>query len=232
MIYHTRLLSCLGLSLVIHAAFFSIFSQQAIQTLKPTLAKRSLEVSYEQDLSQKTKSPFATFLIQQQEKNKLPKMGTTKDEKPPWTNNKTMTEFFKKDLFNEENSAELAQKPFTKKEDVILNKSVSLPPIPGETLKTPEYKSYYQVIREKIRRLAYYNYRKLQEGEVFLTFSLTSDGDLAGVMINEKKSSANVYLRYIALRSVQDAAPYPEFPGKLRKNNKLSFNVIISFELK
>jgi TonB family protein len=104
--------------------------------------------------------------------------------------------------------------------------------VPGDTAKTPEYKNYYQIIREKIRRLAYSHYKKLEEGEVYLTFLLSSSGELISITINEKNSSPDEYLRSIALKSVQEAIPFPEFPEKLKNHTQLTFHVIISFELK
>jgi outer membrane biosynthesis protein TonB len=46
----------------------------------------------------------------------------------------------------------------------------------------------------------------------------------------EEKSSADVYLTEIALKSVNDASPFPKFPTEL-DYFQLSFNVIISFEI-
>ena len=229
MIKNSVFLGCLVLSMAIHTAFFIAFPYQAIQSPQP---KKSVEVYYEQSVGQKAVAPLQEYIPSRQEKSKLPKIVTTKEEKPLRMNTRTIQDFIKNEIFKETSSMADVKKPFTKKEDIPLRKSISMPNLPGETLKTPEYKNYYQAIREKIRKYAYYNYKKLQEGEVFLSFSLTSDGQLLDAKVNVGKSSKNEYLREIALKSVTDAAPYPEFPAKLKNNNKLSFNVIISFELK
>lgn len=221
-----KFLGFLGVSFAIHMSLFIVMPYhaltQAIRPLKP------IEVSYKQAVTRRPQEPAQNQAIgllplhRQYEKNKFPAL----------SEKKIYTEFIKNEIFKEKQTMEAAYEPLHKEDSSALKKNVSLPNIPGETFKTPEYKSYYQVIREKIRRFAYYNYRKLQEGEVFLTFSLTSQGELADVAVNEQKSSKDDYLRNIALNSIKEAAPFGDFPEKLKKNQKLSFNVIISFEIK
>jgi TonB family protein len=206
-----------GVSLAIHMSLFIVMPYhaltKAIQPLKP------IEVSYKQSIAV-TRQP--------QEPAKNQAIGMI----PSLPQKKISADFIKNEIFKEKQTLDAAYEPLHKQGPGSLKKNVSLPNIPGETFKTPEYKSYYQLIREKIRRFAYYNYRKLQEGEVFLTFSLTPDGELADVAINEQKSSKDDYLRNTALNSIREAAPFGDFPEKLKKNQKLSFNVIISFEVK
>jgi len=202
----------LGASLAVHVSLFIVMPYhtitQAIRPLKP------IEVSYEiRKPAIFNKAPAS---------KRMPEVAVKGSGKTPWSENKVLPEFLKNEIY----------KPLNKEGIASIKKNVSLPSIPGETFKTPEYKSYYQLIREKIRRFAYYNYKKLQEGEVFLTFSLTPQGELADVAINEQKSSNDEYLRDIALNSIKDAAPFPDFPEKLKNNQKLAFNVIISFEVK
>lgn len=94
----------------------------------------------------------------------------------------------------------------------------------------PLYLSYYQLIREKIRRAAYQNYNRDASGEVYLSFVISQDGSIKDVRIIDEKSSTNPYLKRIALESVQDASPFPAFPKELDYPH-LSFNVVVSFEL-
>ncbi|MFH1692356.1 MAG: energy transducer TonB [Candidatus Omnitrophota bacterium] len=149
----------------------------------------------------------------------------------PETN--TVETFFKNQISKSKEILELVKNPFVKKEEEhSVKKAVNLPNIPGEIFKSPDYKNYYHIVREKIRKLAYQNYKQLQEGEVFLTFSLDPQGNLLTVEVNEAKSVKDSYLRQIAIKSVKNGAPYPEFPKKLKNQKQLSFNVIISFELK
>jgi outer membrane biosynthesis protein TonB len=114
----------------------------------------------------------------------------------------------------------------------VQKESISLINIPGETFKSPEYKSYYQIIREKIKREAYAHYKNLEEGEVFLSFILASDGSVKDLIVNNQKTTASPSLIDIANRSVKESSPFPGFPEKLKTNPQLSFNVIISFEFK
>ncbi len=217
-----KLLGCIGLSLAIHAVFFISLPQQ---TLRHILPKRPIEVSYQQAVVKKKVEVG-------QDIRTSPMIEETKAQPPLLKQNEIASDLIKNEIFRDKPSMDIGSKPLITDDPSALKKTVSLSNIPGETFKTPEYRSYYQIVREKIRRLAYYNYKKLERGEVFLTFALTAKGDLLDVSINEQRSSPSSYLRDIALKSIQEAMPYPEFPEKLKKNSKLTFNVIISFELK
>lgn len=215
---NNALTGTLALSLVIHATVFAAFSAPG-SPLKVPEPKKMIEVAYAGISAIEKKIPVPEDDRPMESRNlKLPDLSeiTPKDK-----------------LFAD--APKLRRKeteqPFTK-EETLVKKVVSMPNIPGEVFKTPEYKSYYQMIREKIRRYAYANYKKLQEGEVYLTFVLGPGGELLELAVNEKKSTANAYLCSTAEQSVRDASPFPALPEKLKENKKLSFNVIISFELK
>jgi len=95
------------------------------------------------------------------------------------------------------------------------------------------YISYYRSVREKIRYYADKNYIKegsASEGEVFLSFVVTSRGELLHIMIIDRRSADDSLLRTIAIDSVKDASPFPAFPQGMNQY-QITFNVIISFEL-
>jgi TonB family protein len=119
----------------------------------------------------------------------------------------------------------------TRTDDVMsVKKKITLPPVDMEKMNNnPSYVSYYQFVREKIRRAVYQNYSRDDTGEVYLSFIISSNGILREVRLIEEKSSVNYYLRETALRSIRDASPFPSFPEEL-DYPQLSFNVIISFE--
>ena len=99
--------------------------------------------------------------------------------------------------------------------------------------KKATYISYYKAIREKIKEHVNRNYPKsknLGEGEVFLSFVVASSGELLQVRVIENRSVNNTPLRSIAINSVRDANPFPEFP-KGMSQYQITFNVAISFEL-
>ncbi|MFH1478458.1 MAG: TonB family protein [Candidatus Omnitrophota bacterium] len=98
--------------------------------------------------------------------------------------------------------------------------------------KKATYVSYYRSVREKIRTYAnnnYYSKKDLAKGEVFLSFTVTSRGELIQVNIVDESSTDNSYLREIALNSIRDASPFPPFPEGMSQY-QITFNVIISFE--
>ena len=57
-------------------------------------------------------------------------------------------------------------------------------------MENPLYKNYYQKIREKIKKRAYRNYTKYEEGEIYLSFMIANDGNLKAVKIFKDKSIA------------------------------------------
>ncbi|MCK4518564.1 MAG: TonB family protein [Candidatus Omnitrophica bacterium] len=96
--------------------------------------------------------------------------------------------------------------------------------------KKEEYPDYHQLLKAKIKNYIVYP-GLISQGEVHLSFTLTSDGQLKIIRIDEKKSSSNVLLRMAALDSIKKANPFPPFPKNL-KQKEATFNVTISFKNK
>jgi outer membrane biosynthesis protein TonB len=102
-----------------------------------------------------------------------------------------------------------------------------------DSIKKATYIGYYRLVREKIRYYADKNYIKegsASEGEVFISFVVTSKGELLHIMIIDRRSANDSLLRNIAIGSVKDASPFPAFPEGMNQY-QITFNVIISFEL-
>lgn len=124
-------------------------------------------------------------------------------------------------------------KPDINKPDIIaVRKKISLPAIPLDIQKINNqyYMTYYQTVREKIKRAAYQNYIHIDTGEVYMSFVISSDGSLKDAKIHEEKSQGSLYLKETALKSVSEASPFPPFPKEL-DYPQLTFNVIISFSI-
>ncbi|MBN1913251.1 MAG: TonB C-terminal domain-containing protein [Candidatus Omnitrophica bacterium] len=122
-------------------------------------------------------------------------------------------------------------KPALAKPDIIsIKKKITLPVFEPNKINNPSYISYYQIVREKIRRSAYQNYARTETGEVYLSFVIFSDGSLKELKLSEEKSAASPYLREVASRSINEASPFPAFPEEL-DYPQLSFNIVISFEI-
>ncbi len=214
------LVFCIALSALLHSAALVSLPYQPKAAPAPA-PSRPLEITYQQ------MQAIQKMLAQTP---RLPDEAVLREEQPSTQEFliKKMTamgDLIKNEILKKE-------KPAIDNKDLPFKKTVNMPNIPGEIARSPEYKNYYTLIRERIRRLAYYHYKKIEEGDVFLTFSINAQGTLLESDVNENQSAPSAYLRGIALQSVNDAAPYPEFPEKLKKNDKLSFNVIISFEVK
>ena len=112
---------------------------------------------------------------------------------------------------------------------IAIKRKITLPPIEMAKIDNPSYITYYQIVREKIRRSAYQNYTHNDTGEVYISFIISNDGFVQDVRIIEEKTTTNNYLESVALRSVKNASPFPNFPKEL-DYTQLSFNIIISFE--
>jgi len=119
---------------------------------------------------------------------------------------------------------------FVNSQVLAIKKRIALPAMEMAKINNPSYISYYQIVREKIRRSAYQNYTHNETGEVYVSFIISNDGYIKGERLAEDKTSANDYLKNIALRSIKDASPFPNFPKEL-DYPQLSFNIIISFEI-
>ena len=130
-------------------------------------------------------------------------------------------------------SSNTFNKPALVKPDFIaIKKKISLPAIDMDKTKVnnPSYISYYQLVREKIRRSAYQNYIRTETGETYVSFIISREGSLEDVHVVEGRSTPSDYLQNTALKSIKESSPFPAFPKDL-DYPRLSFNVVISFEV-
>jgi len=174
------------------------------------------------------KVPPKPVIAKQEPFLKLPlKITAQKRTPPPFIDKENIFKSNKQRISSES----IFNKPAFIKPDIIaIKKKITLPPIDMNKINNPSYISYYQIVREKIRRAAYQNYTHTDVGEVYLSFTVSNDGYLREVKLVEEKSSSSPYLKEIALRSIKDASPFPNFPKEL-DYPQLSFNVVISFEI-
>ncbi len=212
------------ISLIIHGTILF----RNFNLLTPKLNKKAqekIEISYlkdKQEIKQLSKSAARP--------KGLPRTPVAKKISPP-----PFIDIDKYSSFGKNKEATPSPVTFTKpsiiKSDIIaIKKKITLPAINLDKIKNPSYISYYQIVREKIKRAAYQNYMHTEVGEVFMSFLISSAGYLGQVRIIEEKSSPSPYLRDIALKSIKDASPFPNFPAELNYP-ELSFNVVISFEI-
>ncbi len=89
-------------------------------------------------------------------------------------------------------------------------------------------KAYYNLVRGRVLRKASANYpRSGAAGNVYISFNISSDGRLAG----EPKvlTPADETLKLLAVKSVRDAAPFPEFPRTINSKAE-TFKILISYK--
>jgi TonB family protein len=96
--------------------------------------------------------------------------------------------------------------------------------------KIPAYANYYHLIRDKIRTKAFSYYDSSTTGEMYMVFTILSDGKLENLSVKEGESMGSEFLRQIAIESIKDASPFPPFPDELKKYGHLQFSISISFK--
>lgn len=185
-----------------------------LKYVKPPLEQK--KVSENQPLK---KEPFLKIPLKISADNKIP---------PPFIDKESI---FKNNDKKNISKNQVFNKPVLIKPDIIaIKKKITIPAIDIDKVNNPSYISYYQIIREKIKRAAYQNYTGSQVGEVAVSFIISSQGYLKEIRLIEEKSSPNAYLREVALRSIKDASPFPKFLKEL-DFPQLSFNLVITFEV-
>ena len=215
--------------LVSFAVHTAVMFQNPGYIFFPSTGKsQKIEVSYIKPLKAVKQEAKKASLSRNEPLLKLSsKITMDKRTPPPFVNreeiSKTAMQAMRKELSFD--------KPALIRPDTIaIKKKITLPPLALDKIANPSYISYYQIVREKIRRAAYQNYNRSETGNVYITFVISDAGYLKDVRLVEEKSQATPYLKDTALASVKNASPFPRFPKEL-DYSQLSFNVVISFEV-
>lgn len=198
-----------GVSLIIHAAIF--FALPSFKLKNPVQRQKSIELRIAPEKIKKAvidKNAAATLKL--------------KTPPPPYIDNITQ-----KMLPKYTNNLSLNKPEITpeKMREVILSDTIS----DKNLKKLPAYMNYYRMIREKIRKNAYNYYDSKKNGEIFLSFIINSNGTLENLSL-DNKSAENVFLQRIAVKSVEEASPFPSFPEELKNYTRLHFNISIYFK--
>jgi len=106
---------------------------------------------------------------------------------------------------------------------------VTITPLTSEKINNPIYTSYQDRIRESIKERVYANYSRLDDGRVYLTFIIASDGSLKAYQIIEQRTKASENLRYISTKSLKEA----HFPLFLKGMSlpEYTFNIEIDYQV-
>ncbi|RJP28831.1 MAG: hypothetical protein C4533_03305 [Candidatus Omnitrophota bacterium] len=210
------------ISLFLHSAIF--IQANFFHNNPAKIKEKEVEINYLKEIKQvKEKQLFKSELLEM----KAPKAAPDSSLLKP---------IIEKDKFIPGNKTPgltepVFKKPTYAKPDIIsVKKKISLPPIDLNKIDNPSYISYYQIVRERIKRAAYQNYNGQETGETQITFIIDADGTLRDARLIQEKSSASQYLKKITLDSIDEASPFPPFPKEL-DYPQLSFNVVISFEV-
>ncbi|MFC1645636.1 energy transducer TonB [Candidatus Omnitrophota bacterium] len=220
----------LVISVVIHAAILA-----CIPFLKSIPQKKdltSLEVTYRyiaKELSKQNRHGISKELLAPNLKT-LPKVELPQDKPKIEQNHKI--DFSK--LFKPRESISVPKPHSLKKTPKV--KKISLRSLPVEESKDPAYLSYRDIIRRKIQDQVYYYsdqyfyFDNPREGNIFVSFSVSSNGELKELSILEDKSSGDMILKKIATVAIKSSSPFQKFPKDLKYDER-SFNLEISFEI-
>ncbi len=212
------------ISLITHGVL--LFQNPHLNLFSVNNKEQKIEISYVKNQPEIKKDTRAAFL-KKDLYLKLPSKITAEKSAPPPFIDKENIFSKSKEIISQKHAF---NKPAFIKPDIIaIKKKITLPAVDMDKINNPSYISYYQIVREKIRRAAYQNYARDETGEVYLSFIISSDGYLKEVRLVQERSSSSQYLKEIALSSVRNAAPFTSFPKEL-DYDQLSFNVIVSFE--
>lgn len=111
-----------------------------------------------------------------------------------------------------------------------VKRKITIPVIDNGHIDNPAYLNYLQAVRDKIRDRTYTRYSGSEQGEVGVSFVVTSDGILRSVHLLPERTTASPNLQQISLLCLQEANPFPPFPKEL-EYSELPFSIIISFQL-
>lgn len=111
----------------------------------------------------------------------------------------------------------------------------TLPQTSAELLTDPVkgkiFVGYFGSVKHQIEDLLVNKYAKksIGRGSVCLFFVLDRNGRVVNVSVVDAESSADDYLRDLAIQCLREAAPFGNFPQSLH-TERISFNVTIYFE--
>ncbi len=106
---------------------------------------------------------------------------------------------------------------------------ITVTPITSENINSPIYTSYNDRVRQSIQERAIANYSRLDDGKVYLTFIISSDGSLKDYQIIDGKTNASQNLRYISIKSLEEAHFPPFLKGMTLP--EYTFNIEIDYQV-
>jgi len=107
---------------------------------------------------------------------------------------------------------------------------ITVTPIRSEKMNNPIYTSYQDRVRESIKERVYANYSQLDDGNVYLTFIIASDGTLKDYQVIDRKTTASQNLRYVSTKSLQEARFPPFLKGMTLP--EYTFNIEIEYQVR
>lgn len=116
--------------------------------------------------------------------------------------------------------------------DLVKTKKITISEFDVEKELGPDYEKYAQQIRAQINTVAYQYAEdpQIQNGEIYVTFLVSSDGMLKEVKVLEDRSRANAYLLELGERIIQKAAPFDPFPKELKLPER-TFKIKITYNI-
>lgn len=111
-----------------------------------------------------------------------------------------------------------------------MTRKVSITPIKSEKMNNPAYTAYSEMVRSRIKENVYRNYDRIEQGRVYLTFIIGSNGALKAAQIIEEKTNASKHLQDISMISLKEASPFPVFL-KGMSFPEYTFNIEVQYQV-
>jgi len=222
-------------SFLIHAAVIGILSLPSSQGLLFSKSSKTIEVTYQNLKQLKVENKEIVVKDFKIAKRARPQ---EKQKVEVLTKNENMFSVFGsriRDISKMSGNLLTNQKKNPKITTLDIGRKITLPPMGTTKITNPKYITYNDDMRATISRnikqraYTYVNHSDFEAGQVYLTFVLASDGVLKQLKIIDEKTSANDYLRSVALRSVRESSPFPPFPIGF-DYPEFTFNLMISFQ--
>ena len=107
---------------------------------------------------------------------------------------------------------------------------VLISPVGSAKINNPAYAAYTEMVRSRIEEKVYDNFNKLEPGDVYLTFAISSDGTLKGFQIIDEKTHASQNLKDSSRKSMREAEFPPFFKGMSLP--EYTFNIEIQYQVR
>ena len=150
-----------------------LFQGQSFYIFGHTKRENPVEVTYVRPDKEKLRDARANVIKNEPFLKMDQKITTDSSVPPPYVDKDS---FFKGAKALPVDKPDYNKPAFNSPDAAFFKKKINLPNVDLDKINNPSYISYYQIVREKIKRAAYQNYTRQDTGEVYLSFIISKEG--------------------------------------------------------